>query len=260
MLGDTTIVDQNTFETSQINAYMKNIADLLIPDDNNNNNNNIGKWSERQIAETRDEDIRRIFAKFETRTTHHHIAIHMSVQFRALLYYRPDAKVIGIQKELEQIDESARKDHDAQASGGDGIIAARLRQMGLVEPDHAKLFEMFYNDESLVEQVTSEIDATARDRGIVEHARRRDELFAELDALLMEVYNTTAVMIDETRLVAGEDGLLYAADISQIVSDPKSGSTSKEGRFEIDTVSKEEQDAIAALLYELLSAVQNASE
>ncbi|MGI0003856.1 MAG: hypothetical protein ACREAX_01020, partial [Candidatus Nitrosotenuis sp.] len=43
--------------------------------------------------------------------------------------------------------------------------------------------------------------------------QRKKELFKELDNLLVETYQTTSVLIDENRLVTGEEGCVSTFDL-----------------------------------------------
>lgn len=244
MLGNTTIVDQTTFDTQTIKKYMKCIVQSLG-----------AHWISRDVVETKDEDIRRIFVKFESNTSGYLISAHLSVQFRALLYYKPDARVIKIQDELAKIEEAAQDHTKKMAQIGDQIISERFRDMGHVEPDHAKLFEMLYNDESLLSSVSADLQNAADDKGLDQYTSKRNALFASLDSLLMEVYNTTAVMIDDARLVTGEDGFLYAVDVEQILQDSRTGVMTREGNFDADEMTCDAKRVIVSRLDELRSVL-----
>ena len=49
------------------------------------------------------EDIRRIFSKFEIMEGNYLLSGHLSIQFHVLLYCRPDQRVLDCQKELSEI-------------------------------------------------------------------------------------------------------------------------------------------------------------
>lgn len=237
MLGDTTIVDQTTFDTQMIKEYMKCITQRLGEE-----------WNSRDVVETRDEDIRRIFVKFESNVLGYLISVHISVQFRAFLYYKPDSKVAQIQSELAKIETVAKDHNDKIAEMGDRLISTRLRDMGHVESDHAKLFEMLYNDELLSKSMESDLKNAADDAGLGKHTHKRDALFAELDSLLVEIYNTTPTMIDDARLVTGEDGFLYTVDVERIFQDSRTDAISRDGNFNVDDMPQNTRNAIMSRL------------
>ena len=60
-------------------------------------------WSVQDVSISNNEDIRRIFTKFEIMEGNYLISGHLSVQFHVLLYYKPDQRVIETQKELSEI-------------------------------------------------------------------------------------------------------------------------------------------------------------
>ena len=244
MLGNTTVVDQTTFETSTIVEYMRSIT------------KDLGEhWISRDAIETRDEDIRRIFVKFESQVLEYLISVHLSVQFRALLYYKPDARVIAIQKELSKIESTARDHNDRMADIGDRLISDRLRDMGHTEPDHTTLFEMLYNNDSLSDEMATDLQTAANDAGLDKYVDKRSALFEELDSFLLEVYNTTAVMIDDNRLVAGEDGFLYTVDIQKITQDSRTGTITKEGNITASELSDDTLRAIESRFAELHTVI-----
>ena len=248
MLGDTSVVDQTTFDTRAIRKYFDKTAE------------NLGSsWSGSGVSETRDDDVRRIFAKFETVYGDYMLSVHLSVQYHALLYYKPDARVSKIQKEIAGIAESANNDREQMAQKGDELIATRLKDMGYVEPDHSRLFEVLYNNETFAKDMAQEIEDAAGVEGLDVHTKRRDDLFAELNSLLMEVYNTTPVLIDETRLVTGEDGLLYTADIEMSSWDEKTNTQTNESRFDIGSMPDEARSQTLSRLRGLQDALVRAS-
>jgi len=86
MLGDSTVTDQSTFDPQEI----KNFYDKIIK--------NLRDWSIQNITITNNEDIRRIFTKFEIREGNYLLSGHLSQQFHVLLYYKPEQRVIECQK------------------------------------------------------------------------------------------------------------------------------------------------------------------
>ena len=52
---------------------------------------------------------------------------------------------------------------------------------------------------------------------------QKNQLFKELDDLLLETFHTTAVLIDEQKLVNGEEGCLCNIDLEYINNGAKQG-------------------------------------
>ena len=58
---------------------------------------------------------------------------------------------------------------------------------------------------------------------VVDIQGKKNKLFKELDNLLLETFHTTAVIIDEQKLVNGEEGCLCNIDLEYIENGAKQG-------------------------------------
>ena len=58
---------------------------------------------------------------------------------------------------------------------------------------------------------------------VVDIKEMKNQLFKELDNLLLETFHTTPVIIDEQKLVNGEEGCLCNIDLEYIDNDTKQG-------------------------------------
>ena len=76
-------------------------------------------------------------------------------------------------------------------------------------------FEVFYENDEFREKVFAEIQ---KDAGVdfQELSEKKSKLFSELDSLLLETYQTSPVLIDDPRLVSGEEGCLLSLDLEFI--------------------------------------------
>lgn len=208
MLGDSTVADERTFDPGRAESYYARVMEALAA---------LG-WDAGEPSATRDGDIRRIFAKCAAPAGGGSlsVSVHMSVQFRALLYYRPDYRVVECQKELSEAAALLAEREKGAAAAGEGRAAALLKEAGH-GPDAGpqELFEALYNDDALLESVRAEVDSAAGGAGAEAQrlAGKKAALLAELDSLLIETYRTTDVLIDDARLVTGEEGILLTADV-----------------------------------------------
>lgn len=200
MLGDSTVTEQQTFDPAGFRAFLEGTAAGLAG------------WGPTDVSASGGGDVRRVFARFAARSGDYSLSCHMAVQFHVLLYYRPEARVIECQKELSGIVDRAREGEQQMADAGDSIVLERLRGLGHRDLDHQRLFEVLYSDDALSERMFAEA-AGSRPGELAGLAARRDALFGELDSLLVETYQTTPVLIDETRLAAGEEGLVCTVDL-----------------------------------------------
>ena len=210
MLGDSTVKDEKTFDPKTIEEfYRKFITEL-------------DEWENQKISTSYNDDVRRIFVKFQISIGNYLLSLHMSLQFHVLLYYQTDNLVLDTQKELAKIIDQT-KDYDTNlANNGNKIILDKLRGMGFNDIEPQKLFEKFYNDETLQEkiyqQINDSIDASSK-----ELTKKKSELLKKLDSMLIETYQTTPILIDDNRLINGEEGCLCNFDLEKITNDHKDG-------------------------------------
>jgi len=210
MLGDSTVTDQLTFDPQEI----KNFYDKIIK--------NLRDWSIQNITITNNEDIRRIFTKFEIREGNYILSGHLSQQFHVLLYYKPEQRVIDCQKELSEIIENTKDKEAELANLGDQFIINKLKELGYKDLDNQKLFEIFFNNDEVREKIYGEIEQQS-DVDFQKLSKKKIELFNELDSYLMETYQTTPILIDDARLVTGEEGCLCTFDLEHIKNKIKEG-------------------------------------
>ena len=225
MLGDSTITEQETFDPSRINQYYQNIVKKLEG------------WTIQDITISNNEDLRRIFSKFEIREGNYLISGHMSIQFHVLLYYKPDYRVIECQKELAEIIEQTKDSETSVADMSEEFVVNKLKEIGYKDLDHQNLFEVLYENDELREKIYKEIEGST-DTDFQKLSKKKMELFNELDSFLIETYQTTNVLIDDTRLVSGEEGILCTFDI-EFIKDK-----TKEGLFDPKKMSADVQEKI----------------
>ena len=238
MMGDSTITEQKTFDPKKISDYFQKINDSLR------------EWSVQDVSVTNNQDVRRIFTKFEIREGSYLLSGHLSLQFHVLLYYRPVQRVIDCQKELAELVDLTKNEQEKLSDSSDQIVLNKLKEMGYKDFDHQKLFEVFYENDEFRERVFDEIQ---KDAGVdfQEMSEKKSKLFYELDSLLVETYQTSNVLIDDPRLVAGEEGCLLTLDLEFI----KNGN--REGVFDPRKMSDAVKDSILKRLSELEKIIQS---
>ena len=135
MLGDSTITETQTFDPMQIQNYFQKIS------------KNLSKWNVQDVSITNNEDLRRIFLKFEIQEGNYILSGHLSIQFHVLLYYKLDNKVIAHQKELSEIIEKTKNMDSRLADDSYQFILEKLKEMGYNELDNQNLFEVFFEND-----------------------------------------------------------------------------------------------------------------
>ncbi|MCJ8306943.1 MAG: hypothetical protein HRU07_07850 [Nitrosopumilus sp.] len=238
MMGDTTITKQKTFDPKQVSDYFQKI------------NSTLKNWSLQDVSITNNEDVRRIFTKFEIREGNYLISGHMSLQFHVLLYYKPDQIVIDSQKELSEVVDLTKDKQQQISDNNDQFVLDKLKEMGYKDFDHQKLFEIFYENDELREKVFSEIQ---KNEGVnfQELSEKKKKLFDELDSLLVETYQTSSVLIDDPKLISGEEGCLFTIDLEFIKN------KNKEGLFDPRKMSESVKENIQSRLNELENIIKS---
>ena len=231
MMGDSTVTIQKTFDPAQVNNFYQQFKSLK-------------DWTFQDVSISNNEDIRRIFTKFEIMEGNYLISVHLSLQFHVLLYYKPDQRVIDSQKELSDIIDLMKNKEQELSDDSDLFVLNKLKEMGYKDLDHQKLFEIFYENNEVREKIYKDIENNF-DVDFKKLEEKKMKLFNELDSLLIETYQTTPIMIDDTRLVTGEEGFLCTIDIEFIKN------KSKEGLFDPKKMSKSTKENIMKRLEEL---------
>ena len=210
MLGDATITEQKTFDPELVNNFYQTII------------KNLKDWSVQEVSISNNDDIRRIFTKFEIREGNYLISGHMSLQYHVLLYYKPDQRVIQLQKELSEIIDLTKNKEQQMSDNSDQFVLNKLKEKGYKDFDHQKLFEIFYENDEFREKIYKEIEKDI-EIDFQDLSNKKTKLIKELDNLLVETYQTSPVLIDDTRLITGEEGCLCTFDIEFIRNKTKEG-------------------------------------
>jgi len=237
MLGDATITTQKTFDPDLIRNYYENFI------------KNLKDWTIQGVSISNNEDLRRIFTKFEIKEGNYLISGHLSLQYHVLLFYKPEQKVIESQKELAKILDLTKNKTQEISDDNDQLVLEKLKEKGYKDFDHQKLFEIFFENNELREQIYKEIEEKSEIDFQAMH-KRKTELVKELDNLLIETYQTTSVLIDDARLVTGEEGCLCSFDIEFVKGDIK------EGLFDPRKISQPIKEKIEKRLDEVLKYIK----
>ncbi|MGI0003775.1 MAG: hypothetical protein ACREAX_00615, partial [Candidatus Nitrosotenuis sp.] len=137
MLGDTTITDQTTFDPQAVHSFYNKII------------NGLPEWKTQGISSTTDEDLRRIFVKLEYHAGKYVLLWHLSLQYHAFLYYKPDIQVQKIQKELADLMDNTIDKEKELAELTNDMIKEKLEAIGYTNLDEQRLFEVLFEDDNL---------------------------------------------------------------------------------------------------------------
>ena len=236
MMQNGTVKKQETFDVEEIHKIYTIFADKLQG------------WMSDGISSTNDEGIRRNFIKLNTNIDDCKILLHLSIQYHVILFYQPNYEVMKKQKELSEFMDMTKKHESELTEKSDHVILEKLKAEGYKDLDTQSLFEIFYNDDKIREKIMSEIELQT-DGDLQKINQRKESLFKALDDLLLETYQMEPVLIDEARLVTGEEGCVCNIDIEMIENDQKSS------LFDSKKISSSTKEKIASLINQVLEAI-----
>ena len=236
MLQDGAVKKQETFDVGKIHQIYNNVAERL------------GTWTLEGISSTNDEGIRRNFIKLNTNVDDHIISLHLSIQYHVILFYQPKYEVLKKQKELSDFMDKTKKQEDELTEKTDQVILEKLRVEGYKKFDAQNLFEILYKDDKIREKIMNETELQT-DGDLQKISQHKENLLKALDDLLLETYQMEPILIDEARLVTGEEGCVCNIDIERIENDQKSGLIDSK-KMSVGTKEK-----ISALVDQVLTAI-----
>ena len=237
MLGDGTVTDQESFDPALVRQFFDDTLKKLP------------EWENQGVSATAEKDLRRSFIKFEIKEGNYLLSAHMSLQYHALLFYKLDHRVIEIQKELSDISDMITKLQVQVGPENDKIIEEKLRQEGYQTLDEQKLFEVLFNREDITQDIVKSIEVSH-----AEHTKlvsNRDRLFGELDNMLIEVYHTTPVLIDENKMIAAEEGCLCNFNLEYLKNN------TRQGNINLTRISDQTKTNLLALLDSIIKILKN---
>jgi len=209
MLGDSTTKKVETFDVKNIETFFGKFESHLP------------EWNSQGVTYSSDEDLRRIFVKSEIKIGNHILSLHASLQYHVLLYYKPIQKVIDLQKKLSELIDAGGNSESKYEEESDRLIIEKLNELGFKDMPKQELFELFYNDEELSNKIKKMIDDSQPE--VIDIQGQKNQLFKELDNLLIEIFQTTSAFIDEQKLVNGEEGCLCNIDLEYVDEGAKQG-------------------------------------
>ena len=209
MLGDSTTKKVETFDIKNVETFLGRFESHL------------SEWNSQGVTYSSDEDLRRIFIKSEIKLGNYILSLHISIQYHVLLYYKPIQRVVDLQKKLAELIDAGGNSESKYEEESDRLIIEKLNELGFKDMPKQELFELFYNDEELAKKIKNMIDDSQPE--VIDIQGQKNQLFKELDNLLIETFHTTSVIIDEQKLVNGEEGCLCNIDLEYVDNGAKQG-------------------------------------
>jgi hypothetical protein len=205
MLGDGSITKSNTFEPERVKSFFQSLVESLEG------------WTTTGIQVSNTDDLHRIYCQLTRETDKYHLNGYFGIQYHALPYYRPDKRIIQIQRELVHIVDKAHKTFNLISERGNDVVHKELQSTGDAEMGFEELFAKLFEDKNLFEQLERKALLVEDEfPEFKEMHNRKVHLFAELDKLVIELYQISPVLMDYDRLMQGEEGVVTYFDIEAI--------------------------------------------
>jgi hypothetical protein len=244
MLGNGTVTQADTFDPQNVQMFYQRLA------------NPLKGWAFSGILKSATEDLHRLYCQFAKEVDKYYISGYFGVQFHVLPYYRVDKRVIEIQKELAKIADDATSVFKDMTGAADRALAAELEKRGYASMEFQELFTKMFDDEKLVEELDEKASAVeSQFPQFEEMGNKKNRLFAELKDLLIELYQTSPVSIDYSRLMQGEEGVTTYFDI-ELIKNKKT--KAREPFLDTPRIKKDAADAVAAELDRIAEALKKA--
>lgn len=245
MLGDGTVTQTDTFDPQNVQTFYQRLT------------NRMEGWLAGGISKSVTDDLHRLFCQFNKDVGKYYISGYFGIQFHALPYYKADKRVIEVQKELAKIADDATALYGGIRDNADKALGQELEKRGLAEMDFEGLFSKMFEDEKLAEELDKKAASVEGQAEFQKMGERKNALFAELNDLMIELYQTSAVPIDYNRLMQGEEGACTYFDIELIKTGAKK-SIKREAMFETGKIPKADADRVAGELASVARALKKA--
>jgi hypothetical protein len=242
MLGDGSVVQSNTFEKHQVILFYQQMIKSLKG------------WITTGVSNSNTDDLHRLYCNITQEVGKYNIHGYFGIQFHALPYYKVDKRVIEIQKELSQLAGNATNTLHSIANKGNEIIRKELEKIGYTEIGFEELLSKLFEDQKLIEDLGVKASMVEQEFPEFEDMhKRKTKLFAELNDLLVELNQTSSVLIDYNKLMQGEEGIVTYFEIETIRN-----KRTKERDFYINTkrVSKESTEQIVSKFNHVIKVFQ----
>ncbi len=236
MLADGTVTEQESFDPILTIQFFDNLL------------SQIPEWKNYGVSSTSDQDLRRCFIKFEIKKGNYILSSHMSLQYHALLFYKLDNQVIVILKELAMMTDKINSLRSKAVPENDYIIEEKLRQKGFQNLSHQELFEVLFGHDEVVQELSQSLESSHKEFNDL--ILKRDQLFRDLDGMLIEVYHTVPILIDETRMIAAEEGCLCNFNLEYFKNN------SKEGTIDLSRISENTKTNLLETLDEIINILK----
>jgi hypothetical protein len=243
MLQDGSVTKSETFDPQLVLGYYRSFLKYLK------------NWEIGDIQETTGE-LNRIYCQISANLDSYVVKGFFGIQYHILPYYKPDKKVIQIQKELIDLSTNNSSQLESVANIGNNTIKQELKNMALDDLEFEDLFERLLDNQDLISKLEDKIRNVEKIYPELEGAEKKmKSLIYELENLVMKVYQVSPILIDYNKLMQGEEGIIVYFDIEPGV-DPKAKKSSSK-TVDFSRMKPPMQNRIVELFNEIGPALKN---
>ena len=243
MLQDGSVTKSVTFDPQSVIRFYRSFLKELK------------NWDVADIQETTGE-LNRIYCQISANLEGYIIKGYFGLQYHILPYYKPDKQVIQLQKELFDLATNSSSQLESVANIGNNTIKQEIKNMALDDLEFEDLFEKLLENQDLIGKLEDKIKKVENSYPELEGAeKRRNSLFYELENLIINVYQVSPILIDYSKLMQGEEGIVVYFDI-----EPKIDAKAKKSSNKTVNLSRMKPPAkkkIGELFKEISSALRN---
>jgi hypothetical protein len=207
MLGDGSVTQIDSFEPQGVIEFYQRLIGSLKG------------WISTGISRSQTDDLHRIYCQFSQAIGKYRVHSYFGIQYRALPYYQVDKRVIDIRRELARIDGEAGNIFMSMATRGNHIVQKELERIGYAQAGFEELLTKLFCNERLVADLQEKVAALENEfPKFSELSNKKNQLFSELNDLLIELCQISPVVIDYNKLMQGEEGVVTYFDMEEVRS------------------------------------------
>ena len=248
MLADFSVIETITFDPNRVLNYFFNKEKEV---------GSLKTWKIVPVQSTKTDDLHRIFFQLSIEIENYYFYIYMGIQFRSLLYYKPDKEVIALNKRIRELEEKNLNIKNQVSIEGDQIIRQELEKLGYKDIGNTELFEELFTKQDLSKSLSEKASKIESNFPELEHnSRLTEKLKKNLENFTIELYQINQASIDSNKLMIGEEGIAFNMDF-ELIKNKKTREKTSVINFE--KINSSDISKIKQMFLDLINLFQNKS-
>jgi hypothetical protein len=205
MLADGTVTQSSTFNIDEV---LKFYECLIL---------SLTGWQSSGISRSKIEDLNRIYFEVRKSVGRYNVRGYFGIQFHALPFYQVDTKVLDIQRNLRELENEGRRYYSQISHQANSMIEKELSLRGLANMNEDEIFKNLLENEVLYCDLVKEAESIENEfPRYLDIDLKRKSLVAELQNLVIELYQVSPILIDYNKLTQGEVGVAMYVDLGTV--------------------------------------------